>query len=68
MCLPIHYSSLPQSLEKMVAGKKQTTHGCSGTSFPMAAIIAFPVQIAQFVGEPDKGNSIHLKMGKPIFS
>lgn len=27
------YSSLPQSLEKMVAGKKQTSHGSSGTAF-----------------------------------
>jgi len=36
--------------------------------FPVVAVIAFPVQIAQFVGKPDKESTIHLKMGEPIFS
>lgn len=37
-------------------------------SFPMASVIAFPVQIAQFAGRPDKGSSIHRRMGEHIFS
>lgn len=46
------YSSLLQSLEKMVAGKKhKPLLVVVAQSFPMVAIIAFPVQIAQFVGK-----------------
>lgn len=58
----------PNHLRKWLQEKNKPLMVVVAQSFPMAAIIAFPVQIVQFVGEPDKGSRIHLKMGKPIFS
>lgn len=68
MCLAIHLQLASPITWGNCGRKKQTTRGCSGSVSSMAAIIAFPVQITRFGGKPDKGNSIRLKMGKPIFS
>ncbi len=58
----------PNHLRKWLQEKNKPLMVVVAQSFPMAAIIAFPVQIAPFVKNPDKGKIIHLKMGKPIFS
>lgn len=58
----------PNHLRKWLQEKNKPLMVVVLQSFAMAAVIAFPVQIAHFVEEPDKGSSIHLKMGKPIFS
>lgn len=66
---PFIYSSLPQSLEKMVAGKKQTTHGCSGTVFSNGCYNCISCASHSVCGgKPDKGSRIHLRKEKPIFS
>lgn len=67
--LPYSFTArFPNHLRKWLQEKNKPLMVVVAQSFLMAAIIAFPVKIAQFVGKPDKGNSIHLKMGKPIFS
>lgn len=58
----------PNHLRKWLQEKNKPLMVVVAQSFPIVAIIAFPVQIAQFVERPDKGSSIHLEMGKPIFA
>lgn len=74
LCITIHVPAhsftahFPNHLRKWLQEINKPLMVVVAESFPMTAIIAFPVQIAQFWGERDKGNCIHLRTGRPIFS